>query len=557
MQAWYEQKTLGALLDEAAARWGAREALTYEGQRWSFAELQTEVDRTARAFIALGIQAGDRGALWMPNRPEWLYTFFALAKIGAVVVPINTRFRTSDLAYVLWQSDATALITVDRSGPVDYLAMVHEICPSLASSPPGHLHLEQFPQLRHVVVLGAQPGPGAHHWDAVMAGAVAVSPAVLQQRHQQVDPDATVLTLYTSGTTGFPKGVMHCHNIQRTVIDAGSRMGITPRDVIVMYLPLFHVFGLYEGLLMCVATGARMVLTARFDPGEVLHLIAQEGGTILNGFDTHFHALTTHPDCEQTDRSRLRTGLFATGMASSEPAARRTQCLLCPTVTAWGMTEIGCGVTRSFLDSPEDDRCVASGCALPGYACKVIDQTTGLPVPYGTVGELCVRGYSLMQGYYKKPEETAAVIDAEGWLHTGDVVTMREDGTIRFFGRYKDLLKVGGENVDPIEVEGFLLRHPAIDQVQIIGVPDPRLSEVPCACIIPQPGVEVTQEALVAFCRGQLASFKIPRYTVILDAFPITSSGKVQKFKLREIAAAQVFPGSARSGATAVNPLQS
>jgi fatty-acyl-CoA synthase len=328
-------------------------------------------------------------------------------------------------------------------------------------------------------------------------------------------------------------------------------MGITPQDVILMYLPLFHVFGLYEGLLMSVATGARMVLTTVFDPEEVLRLIAQEGATILNGFDTHFHALTTHPDCATLDRSSLRTGLFATGMASSEPAARRTQHLLCPTVTAWGMTEIGCGVTRSFLDSPEDDRCLASGCALPGYECKVIDQATGEPVPHGTVGELCVRGYSLMQGYYKKPEETAAVIDAEGWLHTGDVVTMREDGTIRFFGRYKDLLKVGGENVDPIEVEGFLLRHPAIDQVQIIGVPDARLSEVPCACIIPKPGAEVTQEALVAFCRGQLASFKIPRYTVMLDAFPMTSSGKVQKFKLRDIAVAQV--GAAGAGATAAD----
>jgi len=552
MQDWYAKKTLGALLDEAATRWSAREALTFEGQRWSFAALQTEVDRTARALLALGIQAGERVALWMPNRPEWLYTFFALAKIGAVVVPINTRFRISDLAYVLWQSDATTLITVDRSGPVDYLAMVHELCPSLTSSRPGQLHVESFPQLRHVVILGAPPGSGAHPWDALMTGAAAVSPVALEQRHRHVDPDATVLTLYTSGTTGFPKGVMHSHNIQRTVIDAGSRMGITPRDVILMYLPLFHVFGLYEGLLMSVATGARMVLTTVFDPEEVLRLIAQEGATILNGFDTHFHALTTHPDCATLDRSSLRTGLFATGMASSEPAARRTQHLLCPTVTAWGMTEIGCGVTRSFLDSPEEDRCLASGCALPGYECTVMDQATGECVPPGTVGELCVRGYSLMQGYYKQPEETAAVIDAAGWLHTGDVVTMREDGTIRFLGRYKDLLKVGGENVDPIEVEGLLLRHPAIDQVQIIGVPDPRLSEVPCACIIPKPGAEVTQEALVAFCRGQLASFKIPRYTVVLEAFPMTSSGKVQKFKLREIGAAQV--GAAGAGATAVNP---
>jgi fatty-acyl-CoA synthase len=552
MPDWYAKKTLGTLLDEAAGRWSAREALTYEGQRWSFAALQAEVDRTARAFLALGIQAGERVALWMPNRPEWLYTFFALAKIGAVVVPINTRFRTSDLAYVLWQSDATTLITVDRSGPVDYLAMVHELCPSLGSSRPGQLHVESFPQLRHVVILGAHPGPGAHPWDALMTGAAAISPAALEQRHRQVDPDATVLTLYTSGTTGFPKGVMHSHNIQRTVIDAGSRMGITPRDVILMYLPLFHVFGLYEGVLMSVVTGARMVLTTGFDPEEVLRLIAQEGATILNGFDTHFHALTTHPACAKVDRRRLRTGLFATGMASSEPAARQTQRLLGPTVTGWGMTEIGCGVMRSFLDAPEEDRCLASGCALPGYEATVMDPETGAPVPYGTLGELWVRGYSVMQGYYKQPEATAAVIDAEGWLHTGDMVTMREDGTIRFLGRYKDLLKVGGENVDPIEVEGFLLRHPAIDQVQIIGVPDASLSEVPCACVIPKPGAEVTQEALVAFCRGQLASFKIPRYTVTLDAFPMTSSGKVQKFKLRDITVAQI--GAAGAGATAINP---
>jgi len=421
--------------------------------------------------------------------------------------------------------------------------MVHQVCPAIGAHEADQLHPESFPALRRVVVVGEIRYLGTARWEEVLAGAAAVAPAVLAHRHQQVNPDATVLILYTSGTTGFPKGVMHSHNIQRTVIDAGSRMGITPRDVILMYLPLFHVFGLYEGLLMSVATGARMVLTTLFDPGEVWRLIAQEGATILNGFDTHFHALTTHPAGAQTDRSRLRTGLFATGMASSEPAARLTQRLLCPTVTAWGMTEIGCGVTRSFLDSPEEDRCLASGCALPGYTCKVIDPATGATVPWGTVGELCVRGYSLMQGYYKKPEETAAVMDAEGWLHTGDVVTMREDGTIRFLGRYKDLLKVGGENVDPIEVEGFLLRHPAIDQVQIIGVPDPRLSEVPCACILPTPGEDVTHDALVAFCRGQLASFKIPQYTVIMEGFPMTSSGKVQKFKLREMVTASLGLG--------------
>lgn len=538
MSAQCAPTTLGALVDTAAARWGGREALAFEGQRWSFDALQADVNRTARALMQLGIAPGDRVALWLPNRPEWLQSFFALAKIGAVVVPINTRFRPNDLEYVLWQSDATTLLTVDRSGPVDFLDMVRQVCPAISSSTPETLRTAAFPALRRVVILGDSAEPGTYRWDAMLAGAAAISPAALQQRQQQVQPEATVLTMYTSGTTGFPKGVMHSHNIQRTILDASCRMDITERDVILMYLPLFHVFGLYEGVLMNVITGARMVLTARFEPAEILRLIAQEGATILNGFDTHFHALTVHPDCATTDRRSLRTGLFATGMASSELAARRAQELLCPTVSGWGMTEIGCGVTRSTLEASEDDRCLASGSALPGYTCKVVDPASGDVVPYGSVGELYIRGYSLMQGYYKKPAETAAVIDAEGWLHTGDVVTMRADGTIRFLGRYKDLLKVGGENVDPIEVEGFLLRHPAIAQVQIVGVPDARLTEVPCACVIPAPGATVTDETLRAFCRGQLASFKIPQHTVLMTEFPMTSSGKVQKFKLREMATA-------------------
>lgn len=536
MADWAEKKTLGTLLDEAARCWGPREALYYEGRRWSFAQLQEEVNCIARAFIRLGIQPGDKVSLWMPNRPEWIYSFFALAKIGAVIVPINTRFRTSDLEYVVWQSDSTTLITVDRSGPVDYLDMVRQVCPEIEDGNPGNLHPRKFPELKRVLVLGDSPYRGTYRWAEVMAAADSVPGEEMEHRHQQIDPDGTVLIMYTSGTTGFPKGVMHCHNIQRTIVDAASRMGITSRDVILMYLPLFHAFGFYEGLLMLVATGARMVLTTLFDSGEALRLIQQERVTILDGFDTHFHELISHRDCEKTDCSSLRTGLFAAGMASSEPAARRAQKLLCPTVTAWGMTEVGCGVSRSFLDSPEDDRCLASGSPLPGYEFKVIDPDTGASLLPGTPGELCVRGYSVMQGYYKKPEETAKAVDADGWLHTGDVATMREDGTIRFLGRYKDLLKVGGENVDPIEVEGFLLRHPAIDKVQVIGVPDLRLSEVPCACVVPRPGQWVSNEDLVAFCRGKLASFKIPRHILVMEEFPMTSSGKVQKFRLREMA---------------------
>jgi fatty-acyl-CoA synthase len=267
--------------------------------------------------------------------------------------------------------------------------------------------------------------------------------------------------MYTSGTTGFPKGAMHNHNIIRTITDAANRMGVTPWDVILMYLPLFHAFGFYEGALMFVSTGARMVLTTLFDAEQTLRLIEQERVTVINGFDTHFYDLTNHPLCQAINRSSLRTGLLAVGMASSEMVARRAQQLLGPTISGWGMTEVGCGAARSFLDSPEDDRCLGAVHPLPGYEFKVIDPVTGKAVPPDAMGELCVRGYAVTQGYYRKPEETARAMDAEGWFHTGDVVTMRDDGQIRFLGRYKDLLKVGGENADPTEVEAFLRTSPA------------------------------------------------------------------------------------------------
>ena len=565
MAEWFEKRTLGALLDDAARRYGPREALTFEGRRWTFRQFREDVDRTARALIHLGVQPGDKVSLWMPNRPEWLHICFALAKIGAVLVPINTRFRTSDLEYVVRQSDTSTLIIQGRSGPVDYLSMVEEVCPEISGNSPGSLNLSAFPQLRRIVVLGDEQRPGTRNWDDVMAVAPSpqrhrvgepppnlaarglcsekISQDEMERRHAAVDPDDTVLLMYTSGTTGFPKGVMHNHNIQRTLIDGGNRMGMTPRDVILMYLPLFHCFGLYEGPIMSLVSGARMVLMPLFDAGEALRLIEEERCTVLNGFDTHFFDLISHPSCAATDKSSLRTILFAAGMASSEPIARRAQQELCPTITAWGMTEVGVGGTRSFLDSSEDDRCAASGHPLPGYEFKVIDPDTGKTQPPDTLGELCVRGYALMQGYYKKPEETAQAVDADGWMHTGDVAVMRDDDRVRFFGRYKDMLKVGGENVDPMEVEAFLMEHPAVNRVQVIGVPDQRLSEVPCACVVPEPGRQLTVEDVDTFCRGKMAGFKIPRHLMLMDDYPMTSSGKVQKYLLRQMAQARLSGG--------------
>jgi fatty-acyl-CoA synthase len=533
---WFEKVCMGALVDHAAERFGCCEALYYEGERWSFADLKAEVDRVAKGLMALGIQPGEKVSLWMPNRPEWIASMFAVMKIGAILVPINTRFRTADLEYVVRQSNSTTLITVDHSGPVRYGDMVCELCPDLDDTNRDHVSTALLPDLRRIVVLGEQRFAGTHTWPEVLANGEGFPDATLEERQRAVDPDETVLIMYTSGTTGFPKGVMHNHSILRNIIDQANRMGVTPRDVILMYLPLFHAFGLYEGPLMIMLTGARMVLTTRFDPAEALTLIAQEKATMLHGFDTHFHDLMNHPTCATTDLHSLRTGLLAAGMASSEPVARKAQHLLCPTLTGWGMTEVGVGALLSFLDSPEDDRCVGSGWPLPGYEVKVTDPTTGQSLPPGTMGELCTRGYGVMQGYYQKPEETAQAVDANGWLHTGDMAIMHADGMVRFLGRYKEILKVGGENVDPVEVEAFLLQHPAVNQVKIVGVPDTHLNEVGVACIVLNSGTHVTAADLMEFCRGKLASFKIPRHVLFVKDFPMTSSGKVQKFRLREVA---------------------
>jgi len=497
MTDWQEKTTFGEMVESAARRFGAAEALYYQGRRWSFAELKEDVDRAARALIELGVLPGEKVALWMPNRPEWIHLMFAVAKIGAVLVPINTRFRTGDLEYVVRQSDSTTLITVDRSGPVEYLDMVLELCPELDTGDPNDLAPEIFPQLKRVVVLGDRRHPGVISWDDALSRFGDASSEELDRRQNAVDPCEPVLIMYTSGTTGFPKGVVQSHVIQQNVRDQAVRIGMTKEDVILMYLPLFHAFGLYEGPLMSMITGARTVLTTLFDPAESLKLIEQERATVLHGFDTHFHGLITHPDRASTDLSSLRIGILAVGMASSEAVARQTQRLLCPTITGWGMTEMGVCGTMSFLDSPEDDRCLGSGHPLSGYEYKVIEPESGKVLAPSQMGELCVRTYAMMQGYYKKPEETAKAVDPQGWLHTGDVATIQEDGFVRFLGRYKELLKVGGENVDPVEVEAFLLEHPKVNSVQIVGVADRDLGEVACACVVLNEGHEVSAEEII------------------------------------------------------------
>src|SRR5215470_5719187 len=339
--------------------------------------------------------------------------------------------------------------------------------------------------------------------------------------------------MYTSGTTGFPKGVMQGHNVLRNVLDNCNRFGMTPNDAILDYLPLYHAFAVYTALLASPATGARHILMPVFDAGEALRLIEAERATIINGFDTHYKDLLEHPSRPERDLGSLRSGILAAGMLSTEPIARRAQVLM-RTMTGYGMTEIGVGVTGSFLDSDEETRVTMSGWPLNGYEIKIVDPATGAPQPAGVIGEICVRGYQVMQGYYNKPDETVRTIDRDGWLHTGDSGLLRPDGCLRFLGRYKDLLKVGGENVDPTEVESFLLGDPSINNVAVVGAPDPRLAEIPVAFVIPAAGVTLCEADVIALCRQRIASFKIPRRVFFVEAFPMTGSGKIQKYLLRE-----------------------
>jgi len=525
---WYDKQTIGLLPERAAQRWAAREALAFQGKRWTFAELHAGVEAAAKGLLQLGIAPGDKVALWMVNRPEWLHAMFAIMQIGAILVPLNTRFRTEDMTYVLGQSDAIAVILGDRSGSVDYLGMMRAVAHDPGARPDARL-----PALRHVIALSDQPHADTIGWHEMLEDGRRVGDAALRERAGTVDPGHSAFVFYTSGTTGFPKGAVHDHRIIRNTADMAERMRVTVDDVILMYLPLFHAFGFICGALMSMITGARQVLTETFDANECVDLIVSEKATMIHGFDTHFKDLLEAQDKNPRDVSSVRTGICGTGMANAIPVARRARQTFGNFMTGFGMSEIGI-VTLSDLDSTEEQCVEANGYALAGCEVRVVDPTTGLDQPAFAAGEILARSYMVTEGYYKKPEDTARALDKDDWFHTGDMGVMRPDGHLRFLGRYKDMLKIGGENVDPMEVEGFLMNHAAIRRAAVVGVPDARLSEVAVAFVQVEPGCKLTEREVIEHCRGRVASFKTPRHVAFVDEFPMTSTGKIQKVRLRE-----------------------
>jgi fatty-acyl-CoA synthase len=529
-----QHRRFGDLADDIAARLPDREGLVFGAARHTFRQVAARIDEAARRLIAAGVRHGEHVALWLNNSDDWVFIAFAVQKIGAVLVPINNRFRSRDLAYVLAQSDSCLLITHDRSGPIDYAAMARE---AIALPPSGSVVQDpKFPMLRCVILLGEAPQSGTIDWNALAEPARRVSADELAARAHAVDPSATAFIMYTSGTTGFPKGVVRTHELIRNVEDRAAHMQITPSDTILNYLPLFHAFGLSEGAWMSMVTGARQIVTRGFDAEESLDLIEAERVTILHGFEAHMKGLTEAQEARPRDLSSLRVGIFAAGMLSATPVVRRGMRALKPltNLSGFGMTETWLGVALSSLDDDEVHRSEASGWPGKGFELRIVDGVTGAVLGQGVPGELQVRGSAVMQAYYKKPAETAASFAEGGWFRTGDTAVWLPDGCLRFLGRYKDMLKVGGENVDPMETEGLLLEHPAVQQVAVVGVPDERLGEVPVAYVERKAGAAIDAEGVVGHCRGKVASFKLPRHVVFVDAFPMTESGKIRKAELRE-----------------------
>ena len=529
---------LGDLTDAAAARWGDREALVFRERRYTFREIAAEVDRVARGLIRSGVRPGEKVAIWLVNCPEWIFAMFALAKIGAVHVPINTRFRTVDLAQVLERSNTSTLITHDASGPVDYLAMVRELAELDGAGDARRVRGRRLPDLERVIVVSDREHSGAWSWPELLEAARSVDAAAVTVRAAAVRPTDTVFIMYTSGTTGFPKGVMRDHSLLAHLADRYRRLHSSERDVFVNYLPLFHIFGYVDGPLGSMLAGYGQILTDTFDPDEALDLIEREGATHIDGFDTHLKLLVDAQESRPRNLSTLRTGVIAGGAASATPIVYRARKVLAPLrhLTAYGMTEVGATISLSFLDSTEEQACEASGAPCEGFEVRVIDPDTGRDQPRGTPGEVVVRTRYLMQGYYRDPESTARAVDADGWFHTGDAGILRPDGHLRFVGRYKDMIKVGGENVDPTEVESYLNGYPGVSQAAVVSYPDARLGEMVVAFIQVTSGARVAPEGVIAFCRGRIASFKIPRHVFVVDELPMTSSGKVQKARLRDTA---------------------
>ena len=531
-------ETIGGFFDRVANEHPHNPALVLRHQNvdWTYSELKQRVDQLAAGLISLGIEPGDRVGIWGPNSAEWVLTQLATAKIGAIMVCINPAYRLYELEYALNKVECKALITDEQFKTSDYLGMLNTLAPELEQSSPGQLEAAKLPHLKHVIRMGSAKRPGMYNFDEICARASDHDLSALAALQSKLKPDDAINIQFTSGTTGNPKGatLSHC-NILNNGYLTGEAMRLTPDDKLCIPVPLYHCFGMVLAVLACVSHGSTMVFPGEaFDPEQTLQTVQDEQCTALHGVPTMFITELDHPNFGHFDLSSLRTGIMAGAPCPVEVMKRViSQMHMQDILIAYGQTELSPINNMTLPDDSLERRTETVGRAMPWVEIKIVDEA-GHVVPVGQKGEICTRGYSVMQGYWNDPEKTAETIDTSGWLHSGDIATMDASGYVRIVGRIKDMIIRGGENIYPREVEEFLYQHPAISEVQVFGIPDEKMGEEVCAWIQLNEGADLTADDVKAYCKDQITHFKVPRHIRFVSEYPMTVTGKIQKFVMRD-----------------------
>ena len=531
-------QTIGDALDQVVDTWGEKEAIVvcHQGIRWSYRQLAEAIDAFAAGLLALDLQRGDRVGIWSPNNIEWVIAQFATARAGLILVNINPAYRKAEVIYTLNKVECKALILAREFKSSHYIGVMNDIAPAIRTSRPGELKLSALPALRSLIVISDDPVAGMYRFDDIAGMAPADAAKQLAERARLNQPDDAINIQFTSGTTGLPKGATLTHfNVLNNGYFSGEAMGFTDQDRLCIPVPLYHCFGMVLGVLASVTHGATMIFPSEaFEPLAVLEAVSEEACTALHGVPTMFIAELEHPDFDKFDYSHLRTGIMAGAPCPIEVMRKVISKMNMEEVTiAYGMTETSPVSFQSATDDPLEKRVATVGRIHPHVQVKIIDEN-GRVVPRGTSGELCTRGYSVMLGYWGDEEKTEEDIDRAGWMHTGDLAVIDEDGYCDIVGRVKDMIIRGGENIYPREIEEYLFQNPKIQEAAVFGIPDEKFGEAVVAWVKLNEGESADAEEIRQFCNEQIAYYKVPKYIVIVDEFPMTVTGKIQKFKMRE-----------------------
>jgi fatty-acyl-CoA synthase len=536
----FSDLTIGKFFEQRVQEDPTREFMVYADRdlRFTYSEFNERANQLAKGLLATGLKKGDHLGIWATNVPDWLTFMFASAKIGVVLVTVNTFYKEHEVAFVIEQSDMVALAIIDRVGDSDYMQTIYSLVPELHQQTRGHLRSKRFPKLKNVILIGQEKHRGMYNTAELLLLGKHTPDEQLHQIGDSLHCDDVINMQYTSGTTGFPKGVMLTHrNILNDGYYIGERQKFTAEDRLCLPVPLFHCFGCVLGVMAIMTHGATLVVLEKFDPLLVLASVHKERCTAVYGVPTMFIAELKHPMFSMFDLTSLRTGIMAGSPCPIEVMRQVIDKMNCRDITiAYGLTEASPVMTQTRADDTIERRVSTVGQHLPNIDVCIIDPETGLKCPPDTQGEICCRGFNVMKGYYKLPEETSQAIDAEGWLHSGDLGVCDKDGYYRVTGRIKDMIIRGGENIYPREIEEFLHAMPGVENIQVVGVPDQKYGEEAGAFIILKEGAEITPEDVKDYCRNQIARYKIPRHVFFVNEYPLTASGKIQKFKLRELA---------------------